>query len=61
MNVAPVMKKLSHERLTWYGHVTKRDENNVVRRVLSMNKDFRGKGRTRKDERMDEWTACNMK
>ena len=46
LKVAPVTEKLCGNRLSWYEHVMRRDEENVVRKVLSMNVDgYMSRGR----------------
>ena len=52
--MAPVTEKLCGNRLSWYGHVMRRDEENVVRKVLSMNVDgYMSRGRPKK-----RWMDC---
>lgn len=39
--------KVAHNKLTWYGHVLRRDEQNVVKKVLSMDVNgCKSRGRT---------------
>ena len=52
--MAQVTEKLCGNRLSWYGHVLRRNEENVVRRVLSMNIDgYMSRGRPKK-----RWMEC---
>jgi hypothetical protein len=37
LKVAPITEKLKGNRLSWYGHVMRREENHVTRRVMNMN------------------------
>ncbi|XP_062527382.1 androgen-induced gene 1 protein isoform X2 [Bombyx mori] len=54
LKVAPVTEKLRSARLGWYGHVMRRNENEVGKRVLTMNVDgYRGRGRPKK-----KWMDC---
>ena len=49
LKVAPVTEKMKGSRLSWYGHVMRRDETHVTKRVMSMNVDgWRGRGRPKK-------------
>ncbi|XP_045492918.1 uncharacterized protein LOC123700390 [Colias croceus] len=43
--VAPISEKLTEQRLRWYGHVMRREENHVVRRALNLPNRRRGLGR----------------
>ena len=54
LKVAPVTEKLCGNRLSWYGHVLRRNEENVVRRVLSMDVDgYKSRRRPKK-----RWMEC---
>ncbi|PZC79184.1 hypothetical protein B5X24_HaOG216748 [Helicoverpa armigera] len=54
LKVAPVLEKLRGNRLSWYGHVMRRNESHVVRMVMSMNVDgYSGRGRPKK-----RWMDC---
>ena len=54
LKVAPVTEKLRGNRLSWYGHVMRRNESHAVRKVLSMNMDgYKG----RDHQRNDGWIA----
>ncbi|KAJ8709706.1 hypothetical protein PYW08_009710 [Mythimna loreyi] len=49
LKVAPVTEKLRGNRLSWYGHVKRRDETHVTKKAMSMNVDgWRGRGRPKK-------------
>ncbi|XP_075976494.1 uncharacterized protein LOC142976812 [Anticarsia gemmatalis] len=37
LKVAAVTEKLESRRLSWYGHVMRREESHVTRRVMNMN------------------------
>ena len=39
--VAPVTEKMKGNRLSWYGHVMRRDDTHVTNRVMGMNVDGR--------------------
>ncbi|KAJ8715796.1 hypothetical protein PYW07_010278 [Mythimna separata] len=54
LKVAPVIEKLKGNRLSWYGHVKRRDETHVTKRVLSLHVDG-WKGRERPKKR---WMDC---
>ena len=50
VNVAPVTKKMTEKRLKWYGHVKRRDEGYMLRRMLDAllpGKRRRGRQKTR--------------
>jgi hypothetical protein len=55
--VAPVTEKLRSNRLGWYGHVMRRDESHITKRVMtvmSMNVDgHSSRGRPKK-----KWMDC---
>ncbi|KAJ8710705.1 hypothetical protein PYW08_009220 [Mythimna loreyi] len=54
LKVAPVTEKLKGNSLSWYGHVKRRDETHVTKRVLSLHVDgWRGRGRPKK-----RWMDC---
>ncbi|PZC79580.1 hypothetical protein B5X24_HaOG216245 [Helicoverpa armigera] len=54
LKVAPVSEKLRGNRLSWYGHVMRRNESHVVSKVMSMNVDgYSGRGRPKK-----RWMDC---
>jgi hypothetical protein len=39
LKVAPVFEKMRINRLVWYGHVMRKDESHITKRVMSMNID----------------------
>jgi hypothetical protein len=39
LKVAPVSEKMRSNRLPWYGHVLRRDEGHIIKRVMTMNVD----------------------
>ena len=50
MKVAPATKKITEERLTWHGHVNRRDEADVLGRMLHASvpgQRWRGRQKTR--------------
>ena len=51
MKVAPVIKKITETRLKWYGHFTRRDEGNVLRRMV----DAPGPGKRRRGRQKTRW------
>ena len=54
LKVAPVTEKLKGNRLAWYGHVKRRDETHVTKRVMNINVDgWIGRGRPKK-----RWMDC---
>jgi hypothetical protein len=54
LKVAPIAEKLRANHLRWYGHVMRRDDSHVTRRVLSMNVEgCKRRGRPRK-----RWMDC---
>ncbi|KAJ8720942.1 hypothetical protein PYW08_006407 [Mythimna loreyi] len=54
LKVAPVTEKLKENRLSRSGHVKRRDETHVTKRVLSLHVDgWRGRGRPKK-----RWMDC---
>ena len=54
LKVAPVTEKIKGSRRSCYGHVMRRDEIHVAKRVMSMNVDgWRGRGRPKK-----RWMDC---
>jgi hypothetical protein len=54
LKVAPVFEKMRSNRLAWYGHVMRRDESQITKRVMSMNVDGNpSRGRPRK-----RWMDC---
>ena len=54
LKVAPVTEKMKGNRLAWYGHVMRRDDTHVTKRVMGMNVDgWRGRGRPKK-----RWMDC---
>ena len=54
MKVAPVTEKKKGNRLSWYGHVMRRDDMHVTKRVMGMKVDkWRGTGRPKK-----RWMDC---
>ncbi|KAJ8709025.1 hypothetical protein PYW07_008851 [Mythimna separata] len=54
LKVAPVTEKLKGNRLSWYGHVKRRDEMHVTKRVMNLHVDgWRGRGRPKK-----RWMDC---
>jgi hypothetical protein len=53
IKVAPVTEKMRSDRLAWYGHVMRRDESHITRRVMSMNVDGHSRRGRPKKRRMD--------
>lgn len=54
LKVAPVTEKMRSNRLAWYGHVMRREESHVTRKVMNMNVDgYRSRGRPKK-----RWMDC---
>lgn len=54
LKVAPVIDKMRGNRLTWYGHVMRRNECYVGKKVLNLNVDgYVGRGRPKK-----RWMDC---
>jgi hypothetical protein len=50
LKVAPITEKLKGNRLSWYEHVMRREENHVTRRVINMNVEgWRERGRSKND------------
>jgi hypothetical protein len=39
LKVAPVTEKMRCNKLAWYGHVMRRDESHITKRVMSRNVD----------------------
>jgi hypothetical protein len=39
LKLEPVTEKMRSKRLAWYGHVMRRDESHITKRVMSMNVD----------------------
>jgi hypothetical protein len=39
LKVAPVFEKMRSNTLAWYGHVIRRDESHITKRVMYMNVD----------------------
>jgi hypothetical protein len=37
LKVAPITENFKENRLSWYGHVMRREESHVTRRVINMN------------------------
>lgn len=49
LKVAPVDKKVISGRLSWYGHVMRREERYITRRRLDMSVEgYKGSGRLKK-------------
>jgi hypothetical protein len=49
LEVALVSDKMRSNRLAWYGHVMRRDESHIIKRVMTMNVDGHpSRGRPRK-------------
>jgi hypothetical protein len=49
LKVAPVTEKMRSNRLAWYGHVMRRDQIHITKRVISMNVDVHpSRGRPKK-------------
>ncbi|KAJ8704761.1 hypothetical protein PYW08_012081 [Mythimna loreyi] len=49
LKVAPETEKLKGNRLSWYGHVKRRDEKHVTKKAMRINVDgWRGRGRPKK-------------
>nr|XP_053619323.1 uncharacterized protein LOC128680302 [Plodia interpunctella] len=54
LKVAPIIGKLESNRLRWYGHVMRREENNIVRKVMDVKLNGkRNRGRPKK-----RWIEC---
>ncbi|CAB3222369.1 unnamed protein product [Arctia plantaginis] len=54
LKVAPLDEKLRSNRLSWYGHVMRRDEENVAKKVLGMRVEgYKRRGRPKK-----RWMDC---
>jgi hypothetical protein len=54
LKVAPGTEKMRSNRLAWYGHVMRRDESHITKRVMSMNVDgCPSRGRPKK-----RWMDC---
>jgi hypothetical protein len=54
LKVATITVKLKGNRLSWYGHVMRREENHVTRRMMNMNVEgWRGRGQPKK-----RWIDC---
>ncbi|CAK1594062.1 unnamed protein product [Parnassius mnemosyne] len=54
LKVAPVVEKVRGSRLAWFGHVMRRNESHVTKRVLNMNVEgHTGRGRPNK-----RWIDC---
>ena len=51
VKVTPVTKKVTEKRLKWYGHVKRRDEGHVIRRML----DARVTGKRRRGRQKTRW------
>ena len=51
--VAEISKKVQERRMRWYGHVTRRDEECVGKRVMGIEVQGSGRGRPRK-----RWADC---
>jgi hypothetical protein len=50
LRVAPITEKLKGNRLSWYRHVMRREENHATRSVMNMNVEGRrGRGQLKKD------------
>ena len=52
--VTEISKKIQERRLVWYGHVMRREEQYIGKRVMSMNVD----GRRRRERPCLRWTDC---
>ena len=56
VNVLPVAKKISEKRFKWYGHVKRREEEHMLRRMVDASvpgKRLRGRQQTRWKESCD--------
>lgn len=54
LTVAPVTEKFCNSRLSWYGHIIRRNEENVVRKAFSRNVNgYKSVGRPKK-----RWLDC---
>jgi hypothetical protein len=49
-----VTEKMRSNRLAWYGHVMRRDESHITKRVMSINLD----GHPNRSRRKKRWTDC---
>ncbi|XP_047995668.1 uncharacterized protein LOC125233640 [Leguminivora glycinivorella] len=54
--VAPIPEKLTENRLRWFGHVMRRDDEYVVKRALDLPEKKRGRGRP-----PSTWWTCMAK
>ncbi|XP_047986492.1 uncharacterized protein LOC125226544 [Leguminivora glycinivorella] len=43
--VAPIVEKVKESRLRWYGHIQRREDDDVVKKVLNIPKSTRGRGK----------------
>jgi hypothetical protein len=54
LKVAPVSDKMRSNRLAWYGHVMRKDESHITKRVMTMNVD----GYPRRGWPRKKWMDC---
>jgi hypothetical protein len=45
MKVTPIEGKIKEARMRWYGHVMRRDDDQIVRKTLDIQENRRGRGR----------------
>jgi hypothetical protein len=54
LKVAPVTEKMRSNRLAWYGHVMRKDESHITKRVMIMIVD----GHPRRGRHKKRWMDC---
>jgi hypothetical protein len=54
LKVAPVTEKMKSYRLAWHGHVIRRDESHITKRLMSVNVD----GHPRRGRPKKRWMDC---
>jgi hypothetical protein len=54
LKVAPLFEKKKSNRFAWYGHIMRKDESHITKRVMSMNVDgYPSRGRPK-----NRWMDC---